>query len=192
MSTSQAQKLTGYARADGRFGIRNLVAVMAAQDTMNPMARALAARAPGVVCLPASYGRGQLGDDLELTLRTMRNLASHPNLAACLVVGFEPASHERIVLPAGMEGRGDDLAGLSFLEAGGYEACLKKGQAMLEEFLEKASAMQRRAVPLDGLCLGSECGGSDAYSGLLTNPAPGFGCGPHVGRGRRRHFFRTG
>ena len=50
--------LTGYPRENGRKGVRNLVAVLAAADNVNPLARHLAARNPGVVCLSASYGRG--------------------------------------------------------------------------------------------------------------------------------------
>jgi acetamidase/formamidase len=76
--------------------IRNLIAVLAAADNVNPLARHLAAQNAGVVCLPASYGRGQMGEDFELSLRAMAGLAAHPNVAACLVVSFEPESSERV------------------------------------------------------------------------------------------------
>src|SRR5262245_59692259 len=46
--------LSGYQRENGRKGIRNLVAVLAAADNVNPLARQLARRNPGVVYLPAS------------------------------------------------------------------------------------------------------------------------------------------
>src|SRR6266852_5321027 len=88
--------LSGYARENGRRGIRNLIAVLAAADNVNPLARHLAAQNPGVICLPASYGRGQMGEDFELSLRAMAGLAAHPNVAVCLVVSFEPESSERV------------------------------------------------------------------------------------------------
>ena len=69
--------LTGYPRENGCKGIRNLVAVMAAADNVNPLVRQLAARNPGVTCLPASYGRGQMGHDFEVSLRAMAGLAAH-------------------------------------------------------------------------------------------------------------------
>ena len=87
--------LTGYPREDGRKGIRNLVVVLAAADNVNPLARQLAAQNPGAVCLPASYGRGQMGEDFNVTLRAMAGLAAHPNVAGCLIVSFEPESSER-------------------------------------------------------------------------------------------------
>src|SRR5689334_18385841 len=92
--------LTGYPRENGRKGIRNFVAVLAAADNVNPLARHLAARNPGVVYLPASYGRGQMGEDFKLSLRAMTGLATHPNLACCLVVSFEPESSERVAQQA--------------------------------------------------------------------------------------------
>jgi altronate dehydratase large subunit len=105
--------LRGYVRENGRSGIRNLVAVLAAADNVNPLARHLAARNPGVTCLPASYGRGQMGEDFELSLRAMAGLAAHPNVAACLIVSFEPESSERVAHLA--QGLGRSVATLSFL-----------------------------------------------------------------------------
>ena len=66
---------------------RQSLAVLAAADNVNPLARHLAARNPGVTCLPASYGRGQMGEDFELSLRAMAGLAAHPNVAAVYDVG---------------------------------------------------------------------------------------------------------
>jgi altronate dehydratase large subunit len=122
--------LTGYPRADGRKGIRNLVVVMAAADNVNPLARQLAARNPGVVCLPASYGRGQMGEDFAITLRTMAGLAAHPNVAACLVVSFEPESAARVARLVERQGRSVET--LSFLEEGGLEPSLANGGRILQ------------------------------------------------------------
>jgi altronate dehydratase large subunit len=101
-----SDELTGYPRENGRKGVRNLVVVLAAADNVNPLARQLAARVPGVVSLPASYGRGQLGRDFEISLRAMAGLAAHPNVASCLVVSFEPESARRIADLAAAHGPG--------------------------------------------------------------------------------------
>jgi altronate dehydratase large subunit len=55
--------LTGYRRGNGTVGVRNHVIVLAAADNVNPLARQLADQAPGVTCIRASFGRGQLGED---------------------------------------------------------------------------------------------------------------------------------
>jgi altronate dehydratase large subunit len=166
-----AEGLTGYSRENGRKGIRNLVAVLAAADNVNPLARQLAARNSGVVCLPASYGRGQMGRDFDLTLRAMAGLAAHPNVAGCLVVSFEPESGERIAKLARQLGRSVET--LSFLETGGMDECFEKGGATLSRLRQEASETKRTMLAASELTVGLECGGSDTTSGLFGNPALG-------------------
>jgi len=163
--------LTGYPRENGRKGIRNFVAVLAAADNVNPLARHLAARNPGVVCLPASYGRGQMGRDFAVSLRAMAGLAAHPNVAACLVISFEPESGERVAQLARRLGRSVET--LSFLEAGGMEECLDQGSRILRRMREEAGRTKRVPLAVDELTVGLECGGSDTTSGLFGNPTLG-------------------
>jgi altronate dehydratase large subunit len=163
--------LTGFPRENGRKGIRNFVAVLAAADNVNPLARHLAARNSGVVCLPASYGRGQMGRDFEVSLRAMAGLAAHPNVASCLVVSFEPESSERVAKLARNLGR--EVATLSFLETGGLQECLDKGSEILRHMRQGASLIQRVPLAVSELTIGLECGGSDTTSGLFGNPALG-------------------
>ena len=163
--------LTGYRRENGRKGIRNLVAVLAAADNVNPLARHLAARNPGVVCLPASYGRGQMGRDFQVSLRAMAGLAAHPNVASCLVVSFEPESSERVAKLARKLGR--QVATLSFLETGGLQECLDKGSEILRRMRQTTNLVQRVPLAVSELTIGLECGGSDTTSGLFGNPALG-------------------
>jgi altronate dehydratase large subunit len=167
---SWTENLAGYARPDGRKGIRNLVAVLAAADNVNPLARQLALRVPGVVCLPASYGRGQMGRDFDVSLRAMAGLAAHPNVAECLVVSFEPESSQRVAERAGKLGR--RVHTLSFLECGGLNDCLERGD-LLRHACEQASQAKRVPLRAAELVVGLECGGSDTTSGLFGNPALG-------------------
>jgi len=166
------QSLTAYLRDDGRKGIRNLVAVMAAADNVNPLVRQLAERVPGTVCLPASYGRGQMGKDFDLALRAMAGLAAHPNVAACLVVSFEPESSKRITQRTAALGR--TVEELCFLETGGLEPSLAKGEAILRRLHQQAAAAKRVLLSPAELVIGLECGGSDTTSGLFGNPALGL------------------
>lgn len=164
--------LTGYPRDDGRKGIRNLVVVMAAADNVNPLARQLAARNPGVVYLPASYGRGQMGEDFDITLRAMAGLAAHPNVAACFVVSFEPESSARIARLVEQQGRSVET--LSFLDEGGMEPSLAKGGQILQAMQARSNRLERVPLNANELVVGLECGGSDTTSGLFGNPALGL------------------
>lgn len=166
------KKLYGYRRPNGKVGVRNLVGVMAAADNVNPLVRRLSEFSNSVICLPASYGRGQLGKDLELYLRTMGNLAAHPNLAGCLIVSFEPESAARISERAAKAGR--PVQSLSMLAEGGLTRALERGHEYLTDMLEEASKTIYEPISPDLLTVGLECGGSDATSGIVTNPALGL------------------
>ena len=72
---------SGYRRSNGTVGVRNHVAVLAAADNVNPLASQFADRTPGTTFTRASFGRGQLGDDFKLALRTMAGMAAHPNVS---------------------------------------------------------------------------------------------------------------
>jgi altronate dehydratase large subunit len=145
---------------------------MAAADNVNPLARQLAARNPGVVYLPASYGRGQMGEDFSITLRAMAGLAAHPNVAACLVVSFEPESGARIARLVERQGRSVET--LSFLDEGGVEPSLASGGRILQAMQARAARIGRVALKVEELVAGLECGGSDTTSGLFGNPALGL------------------
>lgn len=164
--------LTGYRRSDHRYGVRNLVCVMAAADNANPLARKLADAVPGTVCLPASYGRGQLGADLETTLDTLAGLAAHPNVAGCLIVAFDAESARRIARRATALGRRVET--LSLLDEGGLSPALARGAAMLERLHAVARDFAREPMRPEDLVIGLECGGSDTSSGLFGNPAAGL------------------
>lgn len=174
-------KLTGYYRSNGQVGIRNLVAVMAAADNVNPLAAKLAAQIESVVCLPASYGRGQLGRDFEITLSAMAGLAGHPNVAECLIVSFEPESAERIAERVRKIGR--NVETVSILDVGGVTRALELGTGALHEMVKRAAAHQRQGIVPEQLLVGLECGGSDTSSGLFGNPCLGAFCDDFVDHG---------
>jgi altronate dehydratase large subunit len=163
--------LTGFMRDNGSVGIRNHVAVLAAADNVNPLARQLAERVPGVTFLRASFGRGQMGDDFDLAVRTMAGLAAHPNVSGCLIVSFEPESAERIAQRA--KARGSKILTLSLIDEGGVTNSLRKGEAMLAKMAEEAVCEKRVPIEAKQLTVGLECGGSDVTSGLVGNPTLG-------------------
>jgi altronate dehydratase large subunit len=112
-----------------------------------------------------------MGEDFKITLRAMAGLATHPNVAECLVVSFEPESSERIAQLANTNGR--RVTTLSFLEEGGVESSLEKGSQILQRMQAEAGNLRRVSLSINELVVGLECGGSDTTSGLFGNPALG-------------------
>ncbi|MFG1424562.1 UxaA family hydrolase [Roseixanthobacter glucoisosaccharinicivorans] len=181
-----AENWLGFRRADGTLGIRNLLAVISATDAANPVARRLAAAVPDAVALTPLYGRGQLGDDLDLSIGTMAGLGLNPNVYAVLVVSLEPVAGERVA--ALIRSGGKPVETLSIQGCLGTRNMMEAGRAILERWQADAAALERSAFSPAELTIGLECGGSDSSSGLVSNPAIGILCDRMVDAGARLVF----
>jgi altronate dehydratase large subunit len=165
-------KLTGFRRTDGRIGIRNYLAVIAATDAANPVVRRIAGAVPGAVAITPLYGRGQLGEDLALSVRTMIGLGSNPNVYGALVVSLEQVAGSRVA--EGISPKVSRSALMGIQEEGGTPKLFERAVALLREWKREADALKRAPVALSELVIGLECGGSDTTSGLVANPAIGL------------------
>lgn len=58
-------------------------------------------------------------------------------------------------------------------ECGGSKNTIENGIKIVNEMLESAAKLQKNEGDFSDLILGTECGGSDSYSGLSANPALG-------------------
>ena len=59
-------------------------------------------------------------------------------------------------------------------EQKGFAAMLDSLVAMADQKLARLNSRQRETLPLSELCVGLQCGGSDAFSGVTNNPATGY------------------
>lgn len=162
----------GYPRSDGGFGIRNHVAVIAAMDNVNPVARRICESVKGTVPVCVAYGRGQFGDDLAQHDRVLLNYATHPNVAAVLIVGLEPVTSQR--LAAAVQAAGRSVRVLDVQSAGGTIQAVAQGIRDAAALVVESSSIPRAPMPLSELVVGVECGASDATSGLTANATTGL------------------
>lgn len=162
----------GYRRPDGRFGIRNQVAVLAVMDNVNGVVRHLGQLVKGVLPIPVWYGRGQFGDDDVMFRRTQVGLASNPNIASVLVISLETNSARKVA--EGIAASGKRVEAFAVQDVGGTVEALAKGIRTLIPMVQEASGQTPERVPLSELILGVECGGTDTTSGIAANPALGF------------------
>lgn len=162
----------GYERADGKVGIRNLIAVISVMDNCNPVTRAIADAVQGTVYLPGSYIRGQLGKDRETTLKVTAGLCLNPNIAGVVVVGLEPRTTRELVELLATSGK--PVESVDIQMAGGTISSIAAGTRAAARLARDASKQKRREVPVSRLVLGLECGGSDTTSGLASNPSIGI------------------
>ena len=161
----------GFRRADGRVGVRNTVAILSAMDNTNPSADRIASMVSGTTVLATPFGRGQIGADFEVTLRTLAGLGAHPNVAGVLVLSLSLASGREIAERIRATGKPVEVLGLQ--EIGSAMALTMEGVRIAARMVLAASELEREACPMSELTVGVECGGSDTTSGLASNPAVG-------------------
>ena len=162
----------GFARADGRVGVRNHVLVLSPTGLTSAAATRVASLVQGTICVTSGYGRGQVSADAQLHFDTLAGLATHPNVAGVLVM----AAADNISQPYvdAVRAAGKPAVGLSLPNV--HEdalALVDAGVRAAARLVHEASRMRREAFPLSRLCVAVECGHSDATSGLVCNPLAG-------------------
>ena len=163
----------GYHRANGTVGTRNHVLVMPSVMCANHVVDRIGRRVPDAVTLAHPTGCSQVGLDFEQTKRTLANFAASPNVAACLVVGLGCETNESKALAQAIAERGQRVEVIGIQDCGGSSATIERGIAIAGELLRESARHERRPADLADLILGTECGGSDAFSGMTGNPALG-------------------
>jgi altronate dehydratase large subunit len=76
-------EITGYARPNGTFGIRNHVLVLASVSCVTGVIRRIAREVPEAVCVPHAWGCGRGAPrDVQLLFRVLSGMVHHPNVGA--------------------------------------------------------------------------------------------------------------
>ncbi len=179
----------GYARADGRVGTRNFVALCATVNCSVSVIRLAAeelrlegafvgypnvdgvfALAHGTGCGMADNGPGW--DNLQ---RVLWGYATHPNVGAAVFVGLgcEVMQVARMKALFGASGQ-ERFHGLTIQETGGTRATIDAIKRKVRDLLPQVNAAQRSDCPASMLTVALQCGGSDGYSGITANPALGI------------------
>ena len=181
--------IQGFARQDGRKGIRNRVLVAYLVECAHHVARAVSTPFeedgaqligfPG--CYPNAYAQ-----------RMMEALCTHPNVGAVLVVslGCEQFNRPRLVEAVRASGRPCEL--LVIQKEGGTRATIEAGRAWVGRAIEEIGSVPRVPFDIADLVVATECGGSDATSGLTANPAIGIACDHVVDAGGTAIFEELG
>jgi len=168
----------GFRRPDGKVGIRNEVIVIPSVACANRVARGIAQLASGSVWVEHQHGCTQLGADAELTRRVLVGHGTHPNVAGVVVVGLgcETIQARDIAADIGHIAPYKPVRLVNIQMEGGSVKAVAAGAAAASTLIAEASRLARTPADVSELILGTECGGSDACSGLSANPALGTAC----------------
>jgi len=158
----------GWLRPDGRKGIRNHVAVVYTVECAEHVARRIAEPFEDVQLF--GYDNCHCNDFVR---RVFGSLLVHPNLFGVVVVTLGCEMLKGGVLTEAARAGGREARIVSIQEDGGTTKTVEKGRAYVAELLEKREQAGRCDFFLSDLRIGTNCGGSDAMSGLASNPTVG-------------------
>jgi len=185
----------GYLRPDGRVGTRNYVAVISTVNCSAAVVNQIAARlrqsalpefphVDGVIALTHKGGCGTAsrGADHRILQRVLAGFADHPNVAAALFVGLgcevnDPAQllrDQRLVPSRGRSRTRPPMPVISVQQCGGVRRAVERGVEEGLKLLRFADQFRRASAPASELVVATNCGGSDAWSGITANPALGM------------------
>jgi len=174
---ADAPTFLGYARADGRAGTRNYIAVVAASNCAAHTAELIAAsfdgetmpeNVDGVVAFPHSEGCAHsIGPDTLQLQRTLAGVLDHPNVSSAIILGLGCEVNQID------QYKGTRLIGMTLQSSGGTRATVEAARREIARMIERAASEQRTPVPASKIVLGLNCGGSDSFSGITANPALG-------------------
>lgn len=164
----------GYPRIDGSVGTRNYIGIIPSVFCANRVARCIGDNTNNSVVLAHNLGCGQHGADLEQTITTLAGLGRHPNLAAVLVVslGCEKLSPQELSRSIAQSGKPVEI--INIQECGGTINAIQKGTKIVSGWASTLFSQRREEVDISNLVVSLKCGGTDATSGIASNPALGF------------------
>jgi altronate hydrolase len=157
--------------------------------------------------IPIAHGFGCAtragSDDYQLLQRTLAGIAVHPNIGGYILVGLGCETNQLSDLIGNYQLAWRDAPvirrtansnsstptaplpppSVYIQDAGGIRKTVDAGVALVNELLPVVNGYQREALPVSGLTVALQCGGSDGWSGVTANPALGLACDELVRQG---------
>jgi altronate hydrolase len=189
-SAASRGTVLGYPRADGRVGIRDVVAVVYLVECARLVAEAVAAgsaRPDGVHvigfggCYPSAYAQTML-----------ERLCTHPNVGAVALVSLGCEGFDREHLAEVVAASGRPVTTLVIQQAGGTRATIAAGRSWIDSVQARSATARTVPIGLTDLVVGTICGGSDGTSGITANPVVGRVFDRLVADGGTAVFEETG
>ncbi|MCP1199569.1 UxaA family hydrolase [Notoacmeibacter sp. MSK16QG-6] len=178
---------SGFRRADGRIGTRNIIAVLIVGNCAATAARQAAdlfdeetleayPNVDAVVPFIHAIGCGMemTGEPMDLLRRTLSGYVRHPNVFGAVVMAL---GCERNNLGVFLEEEklevGERLKTVTLQDVGGVAKAVETARGYIEEMLPEANKCVRETVSAENLVVGLQSSTADGLSGLTVNPVMG-------------------
>lgn len=174
------------------MGTRNHVLILATVGCAAETARMAADGLYGAVSFINQNGCGESSRNLRRTRDVLLGLAAHPNVYGVVAIGLGCEINRMDDFLAELKARtSKPVEALLIQEEGGTIETVAKAKKIARRMIIEASMCRREECDLSELILGVECGGSDATSGLVSNPVMGLVSDRVVAAGGTSMFSET-
>lgn len=167
-------KFMGYRRSDGRVGIRNHVLLLPTCACGSESCRIAASQVRGAVNIIFNTGCSDAAANTAMSQKVLTGFALNPNVYGVVIIGLgcETVPHKE--LREKIEKLTDKpVVSFGIQEEGGTLKTIEKAVRAARNMAADAGMVQKEACDISELLMGIECGGSDATSGIGSNPAVG-------------------
>lgn len=172
--TKTGLKFWGYRRAEGRPGIRNHVLILPGCACGSETARIVASQVRGAVNIIFNTGCSDVAANTAMSQKVLTGFACNPNVYGVVIIGLgcETVGHKQLREKIqGMTSK--PVVSFGIQDEGGTLKTIEKAVRAAREMAAQAAQQQKELFDISELFLGIECGGSDATSGIASNPAVG-------------------
>lgn len=177
-------KLKGYRRPDGKLGLRNHILIIpsvhCANKVVEQIANSFIYQNAGrddtrVKFVTHQHGCSQLDFDAKQTQDVFAGTGANPNVFGVLIIGLgcEVIQSKSVAAQIKAAAPYKMVEYFTIQDVGGQQNAIQKGKEIVAQMLEEALKQTKSVGSLADIILGTECGGSDSFSGLSANPALG-------------------
>lgn len=132
----------------------------------------------GIKFLNHQGGCGGIRQDAAVLSKLLAAYADHPNVAGITVLSLGCQNLQTQDFLNDLKALNPDFNKPMFIfeqqQSQSEEQLIADAIRKTFEGLVEANKIERKPAPLDKMCLGVKCGGSDGFSGISANPAVGY------------------
>ena len=164
----------GYRRAEGRPGIRNHVLILPTCACGSESSRIVASQVRGAVNIVFNTGCSDVAANTAMSQKVLTGFACNPNVYGVVIIGLgcETVGH-KLLKEKIQKMTSKPVVSFGIQDEGGTLKTIEKAVRAARDMAAEAGMQQKELFDISELFMGIECGGSDATSGIASNPAVG-------------------
>lgn len=163
----------GYRRDNGEVGIRNHLLIIPTVICANQVCSRISQIVPDTVAIPHQHGCSQIGADKQRTFDVLAGTGKNPNVGGVIVISLGCEVIDPEALAEAIRVTGKPVEVFDIQSVGGSVKAIQYGADAARRMRARLDRLEKTAISFRELKIGVKCGGSDATSGLASNPALG-------------------